>query len=306
MSWLSFRALLPWALAGAVTGVTGVTGCADPASQSEGPPIDHCFSCPAVGPPSDAPAAPLLITDRGADGVFRYSLDGHLVAQVAGATDAALRRPSETRRGPDGALYISSFGDNVIHRLDAGEATTFFGSSALEEPTTLFFADRDLYVLGNDTQNVVVIDPAGTLVAEVATELRGAHDMALGPDGLLYVATAASLGEPGCLQVWDPDLGERVAVFGAELERATALAFDAGGDLYVADYDAGAIHRYDPVARRWEATVATGLASPLDLAFDGAGRLHVLTERGVERLDDGALLIPIGPPLERPRSLTFL
>lgn len=277
-------------------------GCADPGPQPEVTRVDDCFSCPAMAPRDNAPTAPLFITDRGADAVFRFSADGHLVEEVA----TALRRPSETRRGQDGALYVSSFGGNTIERLSGGETTTFFASSALEEPTTLFFSGGDLFVLGNDTRNVVIIGPDGELLAEAATELRGAHDMALGPDGRLYVATDRNLGASGCVQVWDPATGARVAVFGPELERATALAFDARGDLLVADYDAGTIVRYDPETRQRLELVARGLASPLDLAFDEEGALHVLTDRGVERVADGSLLVPLGPPLEAPRSITFL
>jgi len=198
-----------------------------------------------------------------------------------------LGEPSSVRRGPDDALYVTTYSPSGVTRLFGGEATTFFTDSYLEEPVELAFRGEELFVLGNDTGNVVVADGTGQMQRELGyPEMRNAHDMAFGPDGLLYVATSFSVALEGGVQRWDVDSGELVGVLASEGEvgRATGLAFDDEGWLYVADSMRGTVVRFAAESGTMDRVVVDGLEQPVSLAV-AAGELYVADRAGVHRFD---------------------
>jgi sugar lactone lactonase YvrE len=223
-----------------------------------------------------------------------------------------LDRPSSVRRGPDGALYVATFHNSGVTRLDDGGATRFFADSYLEEPVELAFHGDRLFVLGNDTANVVVADADGAFLDEFGyPEMRNAHDMAFGPDGLLYVATSVSIALEAGLQAWDVDQRQLVDAFAPEDEvgRATAVAFDAEGDLYVADGMHGRVLRYDLASRALaEVVIDEGLDQPVSLDLSTDGALYVADRLGVHRFDatSGAPLGNLADEVERPRGVTVV
>src|SRR6266487_3450587 len=61
------------------------------------------------------------------------------------------------------------------------------------------------------------------------------------------------------------------STFASGLNMPAGLAFDAAGNLFVADAGSGAVYKFTPAGVR--TTFASGLAVPVGLAFDSAGNL---------------------------------
>jgi sugar lactone lactonase YvrE len=139
-----------------------------------------------------------------------YSGDG------GAALDAQLDRPKDVAFGPDGSLYIADYGNRRIRRVAPdGIITTFAGGGMslqngdlainrwLSRPTgvevgpdgTVYIADYDadnVYRVGTDGRMTKVAGPDGFFFGTdnlaVHALLRHPTDIALAPDGSLYIA----------------------------------------------------------------------------------------------------------------------
>lgn len=182
---------------------------------------------------------------------------------------------------------------------------------ALEEPVELLFHGDQLIVLGNDTNNVVVLDPSGRLVANFgARDMQGAHDFAFGPDGLLYVGMPSHVEHGTAIQVWDVATGSLVRHFGTfdQLASATGIAF--GNDrIYIADHERDQVVMFDAVTGGPRGVLIDhGLDAPVSLEVGPDGALYIVDATGVKRFDGQTLssFIALGAELRQPRSLTFV
>jgi sugar lactone lactonase YvrE len=280
-------------------GVTTALGC-------ETPPVDGTSPLTAAINADDR----LWVTDRGAGQVLSFHLSGKLEGVVVDGLD----RPSSARIGPDGAVYVASFGEADVLRFDGANEERFYSDAIIEEPVELQFRDGELFVLGNDTRNTIVIDADGRMVNEIHPVAKDAHDFAFGPDGLLYIASSTRGDGLGTVQAWDPDTGERVADFvpDEEVPNATSIAFDDDGTLVVADYAGSRLLRYEPTTGELlGAHPHVALSRPIDIAFGPEGRLYVVDAYGISRWRSDLsgpeeLIVEIGELLVRPRTLTFV
>ena len=205
-----------------------------------------------------------------------------------------LSRPSSAREHDDGTLYVAHFDSSAIYRYDGetGEPLSLFYRDTwwLEEPVELHFVDELLYVLGNDSRNIVVLEEregAGRLVGEFASaRIVDPHDFLFLPSGLVLIAAMRGPARPGALQLWDLGRDEEIDSFGGEDELgvATGLALGSDGLLYVADNKRDQLVRYDLETRsKLDTLVADDplLTAPIDLAFGRSGALYVLCDQGV-------------------------
>jgi len=251
----------------------------------------------------------MFVADRTANRIVRYDA-------VTGAYEGVLAeidRPSSARLGADGMLYVAGFGQSEIVRLDPNTGATidrfYRDTGVLEEPVELVFRADELVVLGHDTHNAIVIDDGGTMVHDVGyPDMRGAHDFTFGSDGLLYVATEHDVVLGTAMQVWDVAAGTMVDGFGTldELANATGVAA-VGRDLYVTDYERGALIRVAP--DRTMQVLANGLAHPIGIELGLDGLLYVIDDAGIQTFDlDGefqAMVVRKGPNLVGPRGIAF-
>jgi sugar lactone lactonase YvrE len=273
------------------------------------------FALVAAGCATEAGSPPttVFISDYSASAVVRYDgATGDLIDVFAAGEDDHIDRPANVRLGPDGNLYLAGFGHGDIVRFDRGGTMMgvfFQDTRVLEEPVELLFHGEELVILGNDTQNAIVLASDGSLRRSFGyPTMRAGHDFAFGPDGLLYVATELHPTLGTAIQVWDLATGSLVRSFGA-LEFATSLAFDHHGTLYVTDLFAGRVERFDPTTGQHVDTLIENLDLPVSLDFGFDGKLYVLDDAGIQRFDEGradGMLVPFAAPLRRPRGFTFV
>lgn len=258
--------------------------------------------------------APILITDKSRDAVLSLDLSTGESEWVVELGSRAVMRPSALLcRG--GSLFLAAFGSGEILRIDSGSGsmvTPFFHDRRLlEEPVALVMHRDSLLVLGNDTGNVVSLDAQGEAMFSFGyPELGSPHDMIKGADGLLYVATSTPPERIGTVQVWNPDTRVLLASFGStgDLDEASALLFDKGGTLLVADAIGGRVVRFASDGRLLD-VVSDELERPLSMALGLDGDLYLLDDRTVLRLDpsSGGLVASydLSDELIQPRDIAF-
>src|SRR5687768_6456234 len=129
----------------------------------------------------------LFISDYRANAIFRYD----------GATFdvfAEIDRPAGMRVGPNDQIYTAGFGRGQVlrHDLNSGQmmGVFYWDTALLEEPVELVWHGDQLVVLGNDTNNIVVLAPDGGLARTFGyPDIRQAHDFVIDRDGRVLVAT---------------------------------------------------------------------------------------------------------------------
>lgn len=158
----------------------------------------------------------------------------------------------------------------------------------VEEPVALAPLDGGLAVLGNDTRNVVRMDPTD---ADEASELvdqpvRYGHGLVRWGDQLI-VATSPFQRDLGLLQRFDAATGASLGDFGfwGEIEDATGVTLGPDGLLYVTDWWAGEVVRYDPATGELVDRILQGLDQPVASAFSTDGALLVVTRHELIRVD---------------------
>lgn len=230
-----------------------------------------------------SPAAPepstLLVSDYRANAIFRYDgVTGEFLGTFAAGSEQRVDRPAGVRLGPDGQLYTAGFGrgDVVRYEVPTGRMMDVFywDTRLLEEPVELAFDGAELVVLGNDTNNIVVVAPDGSLARTFGYPLiQGAHDFVIDAARRVLVATDTAI------QVWDLATGTRLGTFGErDLLRATSIA-QREGVTYVADWDRDCIMTF-PEGR----VLVAGLRDPINIDFHG-DELYVLDATGIQRFD---------------------
>jgi trimeric autotransporter adhesin len=215
----------------------------------------------------------------------------------APAISAALGCPVGMAFGPDGALYVADHANNRVRRIDlAGIITTIAGSgpagvnqgsfsgdggpavlATLQEPWDVTFdGEGDLFIADRDNQRIRKVDRTG-----VISTVAGDGTRRFSGDG--GPATSASLASP---------LG---------------VAFDADGDLLIADSDNQRIRKVDPAGMisTFAGTgtkgtsgdggpaTAAAIDAPNDLAFEAGGALLLSTGSRIRRIDRLGLISTI-------------
>jgi sugar lactone lactonase YvrE len=277
-------------------GLTIVAGAEDlPGDGGDGGPADLALLHWCAGL-ALAPDGAVYLADAGNHRVRRVAPDG-TIATVAGcgergfagdggpATRARLARPEGVAVGADGALYIADTGNDRVRRVGPdGVIATVAGAGGRR--------------LAADDEEVVV-RVGGDGGSATAAQLNWPSDVAVGPDGGLYVAdtyngrirrvgldgvitTVAGGGTPGTL-------GDGGPAGAAWLYLPHGVAVAPDGALLIAD---GGNHR---VRRVDAAGVITTVAGSGARGFDGDGGPAVAARLDgpwrVALASDGGLLI---------------
>ena len=299
------------------------------APDARTPDLDAAQITPDASPlPPMPPASGLYIVDRGG-GIGMGRILHRDTAGTVHELVAGLDRPTSLTFGDDGYAYITAFGPEPGGVLVYDVATWQFvrwyveGATAefngyVDESVRVMFRGGRGYVLSND-QNQVVVSPYPNGSRE-RTFGTGAmvfpHDMAFGPDGMLYIAVEDTPTTHGKIQVWDATTGQLVRSLASDFGATaivTSLRFQPDGRLLVVDWQGNAVFRYDAVTgtRTRFTSVLAGLQHPIDIEPWVDNKWLVATDTGVVVIQPnglrGAMLVPVADGgLREPKKLVYV
>jgi sugar lactone lactonase YvrE len=212
--------------------------------------------------------------------IYRVTVDGArepVAVEIANPTSLAL--------GPDGAMYVSSRFEGSVYRLTTDDRAEVYASE-LGVPTGLAFAEDGALYVGDRSGSIFRISPARVVetFASLPASVAAFH-MAFGPDRSLYV-TAPTLSSRDAVYRITPD--RLVDVVYEGFGRPQGLAFDADGQLYVAEAAAGAAGLYrltmhEP-GRARDAELVAAVPAVIGVAFDPGGGLVLASNDTIWRL----------------------
>jgi sugar lactone lactonase YvrE len=222
--------------------------------------------------------------------VQAYDLDGKHLGLTWSTPDYRKGRPSGLGLDREGRLIVcdSHYGCLRIYEPGGTEVRCIRGgfayvSDAVQDEDGFFYLSEF-----GEVQRISKLDPSGKVVARWGGEgpepgqLARPRALALGPDGLLYVADSCNHR----VQVFDRD-GKLVRHWGTpgdgpgELRYPYDLAFGPGGALYVAEFGNHRVQKFTPEGEPLGTWGGPGrepgrLHCPWGLVVDRQGRVHVL------------------------------
>ncbi|HZY89678.1 MAG TPA: NHL repeat-containing protein [Gemmataceae bacterium] len=227
-----------------------------------------------------------------------YDRDGNYLGPTWTTPDYRKGRPSGLGIDRDGHLIVSDSHYSCFRIYTAdGKELRKFGGDVGTGPGQLGYIsdvvqdeDRNWYVAEfHPNHRITKLDPAGRFLrcwggeGTEPGQFQRPRALALGPDGLLYVADACNHR----VQVFTRD-GELVRCWGTsgsepgQLSYPYDLAFNKAGVLYVVEYGNNRVQKFTPAGESlgcWGGpgrAPGAGLYNPWALAIDGKGRVHVL------------------------------
>ena len=220
-----------------------------------------------------------------ADTIVRFNgLTGEFISVFVSQGSGGLHGPFGLAFGPDGNLYVSSFGTDSVLRYNGSTGAfidSFASGGGLDGPEGLTFGpDGNLYVVSGFTDSILRYNGStgafiDAFVASGSGGLSGPQDLTFGPDGKLYVSSAFT----DSVLRYNGNTGAFIDVFVAsgsgDLKGPAGLTFGRDGNLYVANpghFDTGnSVLRYDGGTGAFLGYLITpnsgGLSVPTSLAF---------------------------------------
>jgi DNA-binding beta-propeller fold protein YncE len=222
-----------------------------------------------------------------------FDLDGNYLGPTWTTPDYRNGRPSGLGIARDGNLIVCDSHYHCLRIYDAagielrridGPAGGFaYVSDAVQDADGFFYVSET-----GERDRISKLDAAGNLVASWGGsgadpgQFNRARALALGPDGLLYVADACNHR----IQAFSRD-GAFVRAFGeagpgpGQMSYPYDLTFGPGSELYVAEYGNHRVQKFTADGRPLGTWGRPGrkpgeLASPWALAVDPKGRVHII------------------------------
>ncbi len=246
-----------------------------------------------VGNPALDPEGNIYVTFSGGRGqkvpVSLYQLDSSYNLKPLGA---AIVSPTGLAFDHAGQLYASSRHDGIVYRVDrSGEAAVH--AEGLGIATGLAFDRDDNLYVGDRSGTIFKIDAKRNIFVYATLEPSvAAYHLAFSPGGDLYVSgpTTSSYDPVYCISPKGA-----VEIFYRGLGRPQGLAFDAGGNLYVAASLRGrrGLVRISPER---EAELVLSGQNLVGLAFARGPALILATHSGLYFLPWQHAGLPLPPP----------
>jgi sugar lactone lactonase YvrE len=208
-----------------------------------------------------------------------------------------------------GQLYVSTVGDNSIHRINPAGMVHPFTTSGLNAPVLMDFDHHgNLYVANFYGNTISKITPNGqaTTFASVNAPIGVQFDA----HGVLYVSS------PFINTISKVSADGTVTPFVTSgLIQPLAMVFDHSGNMYVTNFGVGPPNKPTPGAGfvtkitpdGMVSTIVAGLTGPTGLVFDRAGILYVASD--ISRIDkispDGTMTPFVSSGLNIPADMTF-
>ncbi|MGC2163408.1 MAG: chitobiase/beta-hexosaminidase C-terminal domain-containing protein, partial [Silvibacterium sp.] len=183
-----------------------------------------------------------------------------------------------------GNLFVADTGASTVDEIAAGTTTLTSIGSGFSSPTgTALDANGNLYIADTGNNRIVEIaQPGGastqtTLVSSSTkfdgTALSGPTGLAIGPDGVLYIADNGN----SRVVTYNPANG-LTGVRASGLSNPQGIAVDAAGSLYVANEGVGGsgssvqVYSGDGVVTT---LTPSGVTAPVGIAVDASGSLLI-------------------------------
>ncbi len=186
-------------------------------------------------------------------------------------------------RSDDGG-WIGVDESGKVQRSTAGwqQTAPIALGDAARRPIAVAARGKDIYVLDREKLAVVVFSDAGQPRRTLGGLLEPS-DLAVGPDGSVYVADQRS----GGVMVFDPSgrFRARAGRIGDDgFVEVSRVAVGPGGDLAALDPAGRRLHRFDRDLKRLDTWTITGdpKLKPVDLAIHARGLLVVLDDGSVQ------------------------
>lgn len=201
------------------------------------------------------PDGNLYIADKFGDRVVLMNPD---TLEVIGSIgDGALAGAHDVSFGPDGTLYVAATNLNGVVSYDMSGGvprnTGVLGPFPRTEGV-LAHSNGRLYVMASGSGQLFAME--GDQVVAVAAGMPGAHDVAEGPDGSVWVADNVARR----IVRFDADLAEKGVISALEyaFRGPRYVDFDADGMLIVADQDAHRVLKIEPATGALLGVIGTG------------------------------------------------
>ena len=215
-------------------------------------------SDPVLNDPHDLAFGPdgnLYIADKFANRVVVMNPD--TLDVIGSIGDGALLGAHDVSFGPNGLLYVAATGLNAVISYNLSDAPPKNQRALQPFPRTegvLAHSNGRLYVMASGSGQLIAVE--GDSVVQIAVGLSGAHDVAEGPDGTIWVADNFRRR----LVQFDQDLKQLRTLEGGQFGfiGPRYLDIDEDGLLYVADQDAHRVLKIDPAANAVMGVIGSG------------------------------------------------
>ncbi len=279
--------------------------------------------------PTPAHAQDVLVCGWSTSNVGSYDIvTGTFASLWASSVGTGLSQAHSVRLGPNGNVFVSSFGTNEILEFQpdgtfVGVFATTSDVSILGPSDAVFGPDGNLYVSGLTSGGIGRYDGStgagiDQFVPPGQNNLNRTEMMEWGPDGNLYVCSASTNN----VKVYAPDgtfQGNAFPPGTGGMSDPHDLAFRPGGTLLVASFATNVVVEYDVSGGFPGTLVGTfvssgvgGPSSPHGLAWGPNGNLYVSSfSTGVVQEYSGvdgaplAVFINTSPTVNGPTHLLF-
>ena len=253
----------------------------------------------------------LLVPDWKNHVVHRISADGAYEGDfLEGARRANAEVAAQQWYSPRGMLAFDDTPGKLwmIAERSLSEWTTrgeykrslYFDTMFLEDANCIVRAGNEVFVVSEDKKVLMVFALDGTHLRNVGnTELDRAKDCKLGPDGMIYVASAMRAPQIGMISVWDPKsqgAGARPLRYHVLPETGEdgtiwllGLVFDDDGNVLVTDFSRGRLERWNLQKNEKMAVLLDGdrPGSYADLVRGPDGLVYMTGAKGIYRFSAG-------------------
>jgi uncharacterized repeat protein (TIGR02543 family) len=159
-----------------------------------------------------------------------------------------------------------------------------------------------IYVVSNDTGDIIKLDPEGNILETMDTDLNGPYGIAADRDGNLYVADSGNnvikkISADGAIS----DLG------GSDFRAPRGIAADGEGTIYVADTGNNAVKKMDADGNNIE-TLLSNAWRPCGIRADATGSIYMAEQYSnvIKKMDqDGSRTAIVGPDFNMPADVAL-
>ncbi|MBT8485311.1 MAG: hypothetical protein KJO43_07010 [Phycisphaerae bacterium] len=255
--------------------------------------------------PATASTCEVLVAAFGNHKIVAYSADdGSLIGEFVPTGSGGLQQPHHMIFGPDGHLYVASFGNGAVMRYDGASGaprpgplgaagTAQFvtpGLAGLSQTAGLAFGpDGNLYASSLNDSNVRRYDGStGAFIDEFVTAfsggLSGAEILVFGADEHLYIGSLnngavmrydGTSGAPAPGPLGAAGSAQFVTPLSGGLTLPHGVTFGPDGALYVCSFGSSQVIRYDGKTGAFESVFTSGPSSAHGLRFGPDGNLYV-------------------------------